>query len=144
MAKQSTQQGVVLLGKNDTEHIFHLDPRYELKKAKILGAGSFGVVCSAFDRVRNETIAVKKLSVYCGDEWDAQHVLREVRMLKLFSSHPNVSSITHSLSLNRPHIFCIVCQSICSECRIQCRNVYDPGIDEYGSIQDFAFQSIIG
>ena len=83
-----------LIGKNSTEFIFDLDVRYDLSSAKILGAGSFGVVCSAFDRLTNEDVAIKKLAVYCGDELDAWHELRELRMLKLFSVHPNVSSFS--------------------------------------------------
>jgi serine/threonine protein kinase len=69
-------------------HTFSIDRRYEPKK--ILGKGSFGVVCTAFDSVRRENIAIKRIRPYANDEWDARHTLREVRLMKVLGQHPNV------------------------------------------------------
>lgn len=72
-------------------HTFTIDARYNLKDSRILGKGSFGVVCTAKDTVRNLEIAIKRIRPYCNDEWDARHTLREIRLLKLLGPHPNVS-----------------------------------------------------
>jgi hypothetical protein len=79
-----------LVGSNNAEHTFYIDQRYDLSRGKILGAGSFGVVCSGVDLVRQERVAIKKVLAYCGDDWDARHALREVRLMRLLSPHPNV------------------------------------------------------
>jgi len=72
---------------------YTVDPRYDLTESKILGKGSFGVVCSAFDTVRGITLAIKRIRPYANDEWDAKHTLREVRLMRLLDQHPNVSCI---------------------------------------------------
>lgn len=69
-------------------HTFSVDRRYEPKK--ILGKGSFGVVCTAFDSVRGENIAIKRIRPFANDEWDARHTLREIRLMKILGKHPNV------------------------------------------------------
>jgi hypothetical protein len=74
-------------------HTFTVDPRYVLKDSKILGKGSFGVVCTAYDSVRKIDLAIKRIRPYANDEWDARHCLREIRLLKLLGPHPNVRSI---------------------------------------------------
>eukprot|EP00607_Mallomonas_marina_P007496 CAMPEP_0182417084 /NCGR_PEP_ID=MMETSP1167-20130531/1500_1 /TAXON_ID=2988 /ORGANISM="Mallomonas Sp, Strain CCMP3275" /LENGTH=632 /DNA_ID=CAMNT_0024590377 /DNA_START=110 /DNA_END=2009 /DNA_ORIENTATION=- len=77
-------------------HTFTIATRYEPKK--ILGRGSFGVVTTAFDKVRNENIAIKRIRPFANDEWDARHTLREIRLMKLLGSHPNIISL-HDLSV---------------------------------------------
>ena len=69
-------------------HTFSISNRYQPKK--ILGKGSFGVVCSAFDSQRKADVAIKRIRPFANDEWDARHTLREVRLLKLLGPHPNV------------------------------------------------------
>lgn len=69
-------------------HTFTIDERYQ--PGKILGRGSFGVVCTAFDTVREETIAIKRIRPYANDEWEARHTLREVRLMRHLGCHPNV------------------------------------------------------
>ena len=71
---------------------FTIDTRYDLNEAKILGKGSFGVVTTAFDTVRKMTIAIKRVRPYADNDWDGRHCLREVRLMKLLGSHPNVSN----------------------------------------------------
>lgn len=70
---------------------YTLDPRYDLSESRILGKGSFGVVCTAKDTVRGITLAVKRIRPYANDDWDAKHTLREVRLMRLLGAHPNVS-----------------------------------------------------
>ena len=76
-------------------HTFSVDPRY--KPETILGRGSFGVVCTAHDTNTNRNIAIKRIRPYANDDWDARHTLREIRLMKLFKTHPNIISL-YSLS----------------------------------------------
>lgn len=69
-------------------HTFSISNCYQPKK--ILGKGSFGVVCLAFDSQRKIDVAIKRIRPFANDEWDARHTLREVRLLKLLGPHPNV------------------------------------------------------
>lgn len=78
-------------------HTFTVDPRYILTDSRILGKGSFGVVCTARDTVRNIDLAIKRIRPYANDEWDARHTLREIRLLKLLGPHPNVMKALHEL-----------------------------------------------
>lgn len=80
---------------------YTVDPRYDLTESKILGKGSFGVVCSAFDTVRGITLAIKRIRPYANDEWDAKHTLREVRLMRLLGQHPNVSYIYRTIFLRQ-------------------------------------------
>eukprot|EP01031_Cornospumella_fuschlensis_P026251 gene26251-31711_t len=82
-------------------HTFTIDTRYVLKDSKILGKGSFGVVCTAYDSIRKINIAIKRIRPYANDEWDAKHTLREIRLLKLLGPHPNIVSL-YELSLYEP------------------------------------------
>ena len=38
-------------------------------------------------------VAIKRIKPYCGDEWEARHTLREVRLMRLLGVHPNVISL---------------------------------------------------
>lgn len=73
-------------------HTFTIDTRYQ--PGKILGRGSFGVVCTAMDTVRRENVAIKRIRPFANDEWDARHTLREIRLMKLLGRHPNVRVFT--------------------------------------------------
>jgi serine/threonine protein kinase len=83
-------------------HTFTIDPRYNLKDARILGKGSFGVVTTAVDTIRKQDIAIKRIRPFANDEWDARHTLREIRLLKLLGPHPNVSE---EISFKFPSFF---------------------------------------
>lgn len=72
-------------------HTFTIDCRYIFDKSRILGKGSFGVVATAYDSIRKHDVAIKRIRPYANDEWDAKHTLREIRLLKHLSPHPNVS-----------------------------------------------------
>ena len=72
-------------------HTFTVHHRYEPRK--LLGRGSFGVVCTAYDSINKKVIAIKRIRPYANDEWDARHTLREVRLMRLLGDHPNVISL---------------------------------------------------
>ncbi|KAL3319047.1 hypothetical protein Ciccas_002297 [Cichlidogyrus casuarinus] len=62
--------------------------RFELKKR--LGKGSYGVVWKAFDRKKNETVALKKIFDAFRNQTDAQRTFREVCFLNYLRQHPNI------------------------------------------------------
>jgi serine/threonine protein kinase len=73
-------------------HTFTMTERYTPKK--LLGRGSFGVVCTAIDHGEGDRlIAVKRIRPFANDEWDARHTLREVRLLKVLGAHPNIITL---------------------------------------------------
>ena len=63
-------------------HRFYLDERYE--NLTPLGAGSYGLVCSAYDRASGEQVAIKKIGGVFKDLIDAKRILREVKLLRKF------------------------------------------------------------
>ena len=71
---------------------FSISSRYDFTGCRILGRGSYGVVSQAIDVVTSSRLAIKRIRPYANDEWDARHTLREIRLMKLLSAHPNVST----------------------------------------------------
>lgn len=75
-------------------HSFTVASRYDLSGSRILGRGSFGLVATATDSEQGgKPVAVKRIRPYANDEWDARHTLREIRLMRLLGSHPNVISL---------------------------------------------------
>ena len=74
-------------------HTFTVSSRFALGESKILGRGSFGIVSTAFDTIRKEFVAIKRIRPFANDEWDARHTLREIRLMRLLGPHPNVISL---------------------------------------------------
>jgi serine/threonine protein kinase len=74
-------------------HEFHLPTRFKPKR--VVGQGSYGVVCAAVDSRSGTKVAVKRIKPAAGDAWDARHALREVRLMRLLAPHPNVISLVH-------------------------------------------------
>ena len=69
----------------DTE--FRIKSRYQdLKK---IGSGVQGIVISAYDTVRHERVAIKKLVQPFRNELYAKRALRELRLMKILN-HPNI------------------------------------------------------
>lgn len=71
-------------------HTFTVSKRYSFPANKILGIGCYGVVTAAYDKIRKTNVAIKRVRPYAKDELLAKSSLREMRCLKLLSSHPNV------------------------------------------------------
>jgi len=53
--------------------------RYEMRHQ--IGNGSYGSVCEAFDRVRNEVVAIKRIPNVFYDLVDCKRILREIALL---------------------------------------------------------------
>ncbi|CAM9937069.1 unnamed protein product, partial [Pylaiella littoralis] len=61
---------------------------------QVVGKGSYGVVCSAIDSVRNNAaVAIKKISPMAAHSVDAKHVLREVRVMRHLGNHENIVTL---------------------------------------------------
>ena len=64
--------------------------RYTIKE--VIGRGSYGVVCSAFDNKAKETVAIKCIADVFEHISDAVRILREIKLLR-FLKHPDVVAI---------------------------------------------------
>ncbi|PKI70012.1 hypothetical protein CRG98_009615 [Punica granatum] len=72
------------------------NPRFEPIKG--LGAGSYGVVCSAKDQKMKENVAIKRISNVFENPTTAVRTLREMKMLRQIR-HFNVISLKHVMVL---------------------------------------------
>lgn len=64
--------------------------QYEIRG--LVGTGSYGHVCEAFDKVNNRIVAIKKIHKVFEDLIDCKRILREIAILNRLE-HPNVISI---------------------------------------------------
>jgi len=70
---------------------FTIDRNYS--DLKLVGKGSYGVVCSANDTANNRKVAIKKITPMAKDIVDAKHVLREIRLMRHMGKHENIISL---------------------------------------------------
>nr|XP_043628511.1 mitogen-activated protein kinase 16-like [Erigeron canadensis] len=68
--------------------------RYKIEE--VIGKGSCGVVCSAYDTLLGETVAIKKIDNIFENVSDATRILREIKLLRLLR-HPDIVEIKHIL-----------------------------------------------
>ncbi|XP_057805973.1 mitogen-activated protein kinase 15-like [Salvia miltiorrhiza] len=68
--------------------------RYRIEE--VIGKGSYGVVCSAYDTRSGEKVAIKKINDIFEHVSDATRILREVKLLRLLR-HPDIVEIKHIL-----------------------------------------------
>jgi mitogen-activated protein kinase 6 len=79
---------MVRCGNHETR--FVLPSRYVLQKK--LGHGAYGVVCSAYDSVSEQHVAIKKITNAFNNFNHAKRTLREIKILKRFR-HENVLQV---------------------------------------------------
>jgi serine/threonine protein kinase len=72
-------------------HAFTLDRRFS--DFRLVGQGSYGVVCSAHDALLSKKIAIKKISPVTKHIDDAKHVLREIRLMRYLGKHENIVTL---------------------------------------------------
>eukprot|EP00752_Nemacystus_decipiens_P007259 g6498.t1 len=71
---------------------FKIPKRYN--HLEVIGKGSYGMVCSAVDSVRNNApVAIKKITPMAAHSVDAKHVLREVRVMRYLGEHENIVTL---------------------------------------------------
>lgn len=63
---------------------------------RVIGKGSYGVVCSAVDNYTGERVAVKKMMSVFDHVSDATRILREIKLLRLLK-HPDIVDLKHIL-----------------------------------------------
>ncbi|KAG6757049.1 hypothetical protein POTOM_037350 [Populus tomentosa] len=68
--------------------------RYKIEE--VIGKGSYGVVCSAYDTRIGEKVAIKKINDIFEHVSDATRILREIKLLRLLR-HPDIVEIKHIL-----------------------------------------------
>eukprot|EP01084_Bolivina_argentea_P276454 471713_1 len=57
------------------------------KPIKLIGSGSYGVVCSAIDKRNNKRVAIKKCQNIFNDSNDTKDILREVKLMQHFTNY---------------------------------------------------------
>ncbi|KAG9132682.1 hypothetical protein Leryth_025850 [Lithospermum erythrorhizon] len=68
--------------------------RYRIEE--VIGKGSYGLVCSAYDTHLREKVAIKKINDIFEHVSDATRILREIKLLRLLR-HPDIVEIKHIL-----------------------------------------------
>lgn len=68
--------------------------RYKIEE--VIGKGSYGVVCSAYDTHLGEKVAIKKINDIFEHVSDATRILREIKLLRLLR-HPDIVEVKHIL-----------------------------------------------
>ncbi|KAJ6355876.1 hypothetical protein OIU78_004076 [Salix suchowensis] len=68
--------------------------RYKIEE--VIGKGSYGVVCSAYDTHIGEKVAIKKINDIFEHVSDATRILREIKLLRILR-HPDIVEIKHIL-----------------------------------------------
>lgn len=77
---------------------FNLGSRFEF--IKTLGKGSYGIVCSAFDKHLNRRVAIKRISKL-HDSVVLKRTVRELKLLRHLQQSPNVSMSVYSCRLSK-------------------------------------------
>lgn len=62
----------------------------EFEKGEIIGEGTYGIVFFARDKTTNERLAIKKMKVLDNQDGFPMTSLREVKILRMLSGHPNI------------------------------------------------------
>ncbi len=70
---------------------FMMDSRY--RDLKPIGKGSYGTVCCARDTLGGGKVAIKKIQSMSKHAVNAKHVLREIRLMRYLSGHPNMLTL---------------------------------------------------
>lgn len=71
--------------------MFHVEKRWKLVRE--MGSGAYGVVVSAVDEISGETVAIKLVTRIFEKVQLAKRALREVALLRHFSSHENITGL---------------------------------------------------
>lgn len=75
---------------NVGETLFVVNERYEYMKQ--ISLGSFGVVCSCFDKKESKNVAIKKIANAFNDLSKARKILREIKLLR-FIEHDHLITL---------------------------------------------------
>ncbi|KAK1387684.1 hypothetical protein POM88_015862 [Heracleum sosnowskyi] len=84
------------LGSADVDFFTEYGEGNRYKIEEVIGKGSYGVVCSAYDTHLGEKVAIKKINDIFEHVSDATRILREIKLLRLLR-HPDIVEIKHIL-----------------------------------------------
>lgn len=93
---------------------WHVSSRYEVKN--IIGSGSYGSVCEAYDKERDQNVAIKRVKHVFDDLVDCKRILRETAIMTRLS-HPHIVQIydiiepSHMRSFDELYIVMELCDS---------------------------------
>eukprot|EP00438_Fugacium_kawagutii_P016875 Skav223765 [mRNA] locus=scaffold521:33360:41741:- [translate_table: standard] len=76
---------------------WHVSSRYEVKN--IIGSGSYGSVCEAYDKERDQNVAIKRVKHMFDDLVDCKRILRETAIMTRLS-HPHIVQIYDIIELS--------------------------------------------
>lgn len=82
---------------------FRVHKRYQ--KLKIIGTGSYGIVCSAVDTFTKRNVAIKKIANLFSNIYDAKRILREVEVNYFLRHHENIVTL-HDVMTDPPGSKC--------------------------------------
>ncbi|GMP76930.1 hypothetical protein CsSME_00033394 [Camellia sinensis var. sinensis] len=89
-------KGYVLHGSVDVDFFTEYGEGGRYRIEEVIGKGSYGVVCSAYDSHLGEKVAIKKINDIFEHVSDATRILREIKLLRLLR-HPDIVEIKHIL-----------------------------------------------
>ena len=75
--------------------VFHIPCKYKL--TKLLGRGSYGVVCAGVNVETGEKVAIKKVFKLFRERTETKRLLREIKLLKFFT-HDNIIKVLDLLN----------------------------------------------
>jgi len=75
--------------------VFHIPTKYKL--TKLLGRGSYGVVCAGINTETGEKVAIKKVIKLFRERTETKRLLREIKLLKFFD-HDNIIKVKELLN----------------------------------------------
>lgn len=70
---------------------FRVHKRYQ--NLRIIGTGSYGIVCSAEDTFKKRKVAIKKIANLFSNIYDAKRILREIEVNYFLRHHENVVTL---------------------------------------------------
>ncbi|KAI5963842.1 hypothetical protein KGF57_001217 [Candida theae] len=130
----------------DKENYFLVDSRYEI--IRVLGKGSYGVVCSAVDTKSLSTglehkLAIKKVTKIFTKDILLVRAIRELKFMKFFKGHKNIASLLDSdIVYVKPYdgLYCFQELADLDLARVLYSNVQ---LSEF-HIQNFMYQMLCG
>mmetsp|Transcript_10106 Transcript_10106/g.10061 ORF Transcript_10106/g.10061 Transcript_10106/m.10061 type:complete len:83 (+) Transcript_10106:291-539(+) len=75
--------------------IFHIPTKYKL--TKLVGRGSYGVVCAGINVETQEKVAIKKVFKLFREKSESKRLVREIKLLRFFN-HDNIIKIRDLLN----------------------------------------------
>jgi len=84
------------------EHRWQIPSRYEIRQ--VIGTGSYGSVCEAYDKDQGKLVAVKRIRHLFDDLVDCKRILREVAILSRIS-HESVVQLHDVVAPTNSHNF---------------------------------------